>query len=182
VNAAEVLVEINDPDARAAWSPLRAAFAFASGRGVGPARLEALRAGATIYTRQQAEEGYVKPMPRWPGKSNLAAKNNSSKTGTSRSHPSIKRAATRSSQNRSARSPAHLADVQTGASPDRSQIRGLVPAVRGPGRPGHARTSARRMEPLGRDRISAPISGVVVETVGGCGQTGIEGACGRDLG
>src|SRR3989441_5153261 len=57
VRLGQVLVELNDPDSRHAVESYRAALRSAEAAvGVAQAKLDDLRAGATVYTRQQSEE------------------------------------------------------------------------------------------------------------------------------
>src|SRR6266849_8701485 len=117
VNASEVLVEINDPDARAAVESTRAALRSAEAAAASArARLDALRAGATVYARQQAEEAVRQADASLAqAKSNLARQEQLLKDGyipQSSVDQARRDAAVAESQLRAAQ--AHLSDVQTG--------------------------------------------------------------------
>jgi len=179
VNAGEVLVEINDPDARAAVESTRAALRSAEAAAASArARLDALRAGATVYARQQAEEAVRQADASLAqAKSNLVRQEQLFKDGyipQSAVDQARRDAAVAESQLRAAQ--AHLADVQTGATPE--QIAESEALFRqSVAQADQARSNQRQAdERLAETRISAPISGVVVKRSVDVGQTVIGGS------
>ncbi|HVH31655.1 MAG TPA: efflux RND transporter periplasmic adaptor subunit [bacterium] len=179
VTAGEVLVEIDDPDARAAVESARASLrsaeaATASAR----ARLDALRAGATVYARQQAEEAVRQADASLAqAKSNLVRQEQLLQEGyvpQSSVDQARRDAVVAESQLRAAQ--AHLADVVTGATPE--QIAEAEALLRqSVAQADQARASQRQAdERLAETRISAPISGVVVKRSVDVGQTVIGGS------
>jgi HlyD family secretion protein len=178
VNAGEVLVEINDPDARAAVESARASLRSAEAAAASArARLDALRAGATIYARQQAEEAVRQADASLAqAKSNLVRQEQLFKDGyipQSAVDQARRDAVVAESQLRAAQ--AHLADVQTGATPE--QIAESEALLRqSVAQADQARSNQRQAdERLAETRISAPISGVVVKRSVDVGQTVIGG-------
>ncbi len=179
VNAGEVLVEINDPDARAAVESTRASLRSAEAAAASArARLDALRAGATVYARQQADEAVRQADASLAqAKSNLARQEQLFRDGyVSQSSVDQARrdAVVAESQLRAAR--AHLADVQTGATPE--QIAESEALLRqSVAQADQARANQRQAdERLSETRIAAPISGVVVKRSVDVGQTVIGGS------
>ena len=179
VNVGEVLVEINDPDARAAVESTRAALRSAEAAAASArARLDALRAGATVYARQQAEEAVRQADASLAqAKSNLARQEQLLKDGyipQSSVDQARRDAAVAESQLRAAQ--AHLSDVQTGASPE--QIAESEALLRqSVAQADQARSNQRQAdERVAETRISAPISGVVVKRSVDVGQTVIGGS------
>lgn len=179
VNAGEVLVEINDPDARAAVESTRASLRSAEAAAASArARLDALRAGATVYARQQSDEAVRQADASLAqAKSNLARQEQLFRDGyvsQSAVDQARRDAVVAESQLRAAR--AHLADVQTGATPE--QIAESEALLRQSlAQADQARANQRQAdERLSETRIAAPISGVVVKRSVDVGQTVIGGS------
>ncbi len=179
VGAGQVLVEIDDPDARAAVESGRASLRSAEAAAASArARLDALRAGATIYARQQAEEALRQADASLAqAKSNLARQEQLFRDGYV--SQSVVDQARRDeviaeSQQRAAR--AHLADVQTGATPE--QLAEAAATERQTlAQADQVRANVRQAEArLGETRIVAPISGIVVKRSVDVGQTVIGGS------
>lgn len=179
VNAGEVLVEINDPDARSAVESARASLRSAEAAAASArARLDALRAGATVYARLQAEEAVRQADASLAqAKSNLVRQEQLLQEGyvpQSSVDQARRDAVVAESQLRAAQ--AHLADVVTGATPE--QIAEAEALLRqSVAQADQARANQRQAdERLAETRISAPISGVVVKRSVDVGQTVIGGS------
>jgi HlyD family secretion protein len=179
VRAGQVLVEIDDPDARAAVESGRAALRSAEAAAASAAaRLDALRAGATIYTRQQAEEAVRQAEAAVAqAKSNLTRQEQLFRDGyVSQAVVDQARrdAVIADSQLRAAQ--ARLADVQTGATPE--QLAEAVATGRQTlAQADQVRANVRQAEArLAETRIVAPISGIVVKRSVDVGQTVIGGS------
>lgn len=179
IRAGEVLVEIDDPDARAAVESGQAALRSAEAAAASArARLAVLRAGATVYTRQQAEEAVRQAEATLAqAKSNLERQEQLLRDGyvaQSAIDQARRDAAVAESQLRAAR--AHLADVVTGATPE--QIADAEGTVRQTlAQADQMRATLRQAEQRQAEtRITAPISGVVVKKAVDMGQTVIGGS------
>lgn len=179
VRKGQVLVELDDPDSRAAVDSGRASLQSAEANvASAQARLDELRAGATVYDRQQAEEAmHQAETSLAQANDNLTRQEQLLREGyvaqsvVDQARHDVQIAA---SQLRAAR--AKLAALQAGPTPE--QIAQAEAAVRqAMAQVGETRANLRQAEEhLAETRITAPISGVVAKRSVDIGQTIIGGS------
>lgn len=179
VRKGQVLVELDDPDARAAVASRSASLRSAeAAEASAQARLNELRAGATTYERQQAEEAvHQAEASLAQARETLTRQEQLLRDGyvaqsvvdQARSDVQIAE-----SQLRAAR--AKLAELAAGSTPE--QLAQAEAAVRqATAQAEETRAGLRQAEEqLGETRISAPIGGVVVKRSVDVGQTIIGGS------
>src|SRR2546426_5541993 len=179
VRLGQVLVELNDPDSRHAVESYRAALRSAEAAvGVAQAKLDDLRAGATVYTRQQSEEAVRQAEAALAqAKDNLTRQEQLLRDGyvaqsvVDDARHSVDIA---ESQLRAAR--AKLSDLVAGSTP--AQIAQAESAVRQARAQADQTAAALQQaeEQLAESRIAAPITGVVVKRSVDVGQRIIGGS------
>jgi len=179
VRLGQVLVELNDPDSRHAVESYRAAARSAEAAvAVAQAKLDDLRAGATVYTRQQSEEAVRQAEAALAqAKDNLTRQEQLLRDGyvaqsivdDARHNVDIAE-----SQLRAAR--ARLSDLIAGSTP--AQIAQAESAVRQARAQADQTAAALQQaeEQLAESRIAAPITGVVVKRSVDVGQSIIGGS------
>ena len=179
VRKGQVLVDLDDPDSRHAVESYRASMQSAEAAvASAQAKLDDLRAGATVYTRQQAEEAVRQAQSALAqAKDNLARQEQLLKDGyvaqsvvdDARHNVEIAESQLRAAQ-------AKLSDLIAGSTP--AQIAQVEAALR------QARAQAEVIaaqlrqaeEQLAESHIAAPISGVVVKRSVDVGQSIIGGS------
>lgn len=179
VRKGQVLVELDDPDARAAVESRKASLRSAEAAvASAQARLDELRAGATTYERQQADEAVRQAEASLAQAHDTLARQEQllrdgyvaqSVVDQARSNVQITE-----SQLRAAR--ARLAELAAGSTPE--QLAQAEAAVRqATAQAEETRAAVRQAEEqLSETRITAPISGVVVKRSVDVGQTIIGGS------
>ncbi len=179
VRKGQVLVELDDPDARHAVESYGAALRSAEAAvASAQAKLDDLLAGATVYARQQAEEAVhqaeaslVQAQDNLTRQEQLLREGYVAQSVVDGARHDVEIA---QSQLRAAR--AKLADLQAGATPE--QIAQAEAALRQVTAQADQTRAALRQaeEQLAETRITAPISGVVVKRAVDVGQSIIGGS------
>src|SRR2546426_373859 len=179
VRLGQVLVELNDPDSRHSVESYRAALRSAEAAvGVAQAKLDDLRAGATVYTRQQSEEAVRQAEAALAqAKHNLTRQEQLLRDGyvaqsvVDAARPSL---AIAGSHLLAARP--KLSDLVAGSTP--AQMAQAESAVRQARAQADQTAAALQQaeEQLAESRIAAPITGVVVKRSVDVGQSIIGGS------
>lgn len=179
VRKGQVLVELDDPDARAAVESRKASLRSAEAAvASAQARLDELRAGATTFERQQAEEAarqaeasLAQARETLTRQEQLLRDGYVAQSVVDQARSDVQIA---ESQLRAAR--AKVAELSAGSTPE--QLAQAEAAVRqATAQAEETRAAlAQAEEQLGETRISAPIAGVVVKRSVDVGQTIIGGS------
>ncbi len=179
VRRGQVLVELDDPDARHAVESDRAALQSAEAAvASAQARLDDLRAGATVYTRQQAEEAVRQTEAALAqAKDTLTRQEQLLKDGyVAQSVVDDARHGVEIAESQVRAARAKLADLIAGSTP--GQIAQAEAALRQARAQAEVTSAQLRQaeEQLAESRIAAPISGVVVKRSVDVGQSIIGGS------
>jgi len=179
VRRGQVLVELDDPDARHAVESARASLRSAEANvAAAQARLDELRAGATVYERQQAEEAVRQAETALAqATENLARQEQLFREGyVAQSVVDQARHDVQTAQSQRRAAQAKLDDLVAGSTPQ--QLAAAEAAVlQARAQADQARASLRQAEEqLTETRITAPITGVVVKRSVDVGQSIIGGS------